>query len=111
MKKRTYKNLETVVQYFNKSIWNKLFDLSYFEEFGGYPDRIEVNGNKVIAYFNGYISDAIFCMEYNETLDIMQYTIPNRIWKPLLTSYGFIPKNPKVFYGKYKTSYGFYDGN
>ncbi len=100
MKKRYYKELENVCIYFNKKVWRALFELAN-DEISGSPDTIMVLKNKVVAIYDGYIVGCEGWATYDNEKDKTYYTIPNRNWKPMLISYGFIPKNKKVYFGKY----------
>lgn len=97
MKKKYYKEIEKMCPYFTNKIWKALL---YIADYEGEAEAIRVQGNKVIAIFDGYL---IGCcgQGYNETEDKTYYIIPDKIWKPLLISYGFIPKDAKVYFRKY----------
>lgn len=99
MKKRYYKEIEKMCPYFTKKIWEGLYNLADNEICS--PDTISINRNKVIAIYDGYVVGSQGWATYDNKNDKTYYTIPSRAWKPLLISYGFIPKNKKVYFGEY----------
>ena len=99
MKVRAYKELEKVCPYFTKKVWEALFKLADTEI--SLPDTISIDKNKVTAVYNGYVVGSQGWATYDDVQDKTYYTIPSRVWKPLLISYGFIPENSKIFFGKY----------
>lgn len=99
-KKREYKKVEDIVIYFNNKVWKALHKFTEVE--GERANYIFVKENKIKAVYYGYIRGCEGWGEYDEENDQVITTIPNRLWKPCLESFGYFCKNRKVYYGKYK---------
>ena len=98
MRIRNYKRIENMAHYFGANVWRALHKLGSVDDYD--VDYIELQGDKIVAVYYGYVPCDAWGT-YNELEDVTRYTIPNREWKKLLISFGFVPKNKKTYFGKY----------
>lgn len=93
MKINNYKSLEKVAHKLNTKVWRAIYKgYSEWEEakdFFGFS----VRGNKMYLLFKGYHPDLALVATYNQEEDYMEHCISVKIWKPILVSFGYIPKD------------------